>query len=241
MIELEDISVSYTGLPALTQISLSIQSGEYLALIGSNGSGKSTLLKLVNGLVFPDSGSWKLDGIEISAARLKDQRFAKSFHKRIGFLFQNSDAQLFCGTVYDEIAFGPRQMGLDDAEVDSRVQDLLALLGIKALEGRAPYHLSGGEKRKVALAAVLALNPDILALDEPMNGLDPRTKRFLREFLLSLRESGKTVICATHDFEYIDGVFEKAAVFSADHRIVRSGPYAGIIADRAFLESQNIV
>ncbi len=241
MIHLRDVSFSYADAPALAHIDLVIERGEALALIGPNGSGKSTLLKLLNALVFPQAGAYLFDGEEISHAQLKDQRLAKSFHQRVGFLFQNSDAQLFCTTVYDEIAFGPRQMGLPESEIEKRVNDSMRLLDIEALASRIPYHLSGGEKRKVALASVLVLNPDILVLDEPMNGLDPRTKHFLRDFLISIRASGKTIICATHDFEYVEGVFDRAAVFSMKHEIVRTGVYDEIIGDRDFLRANNII
>lgn len=241
MIRLCDVSFSYADAPALVHVDLAIERGEALALVGPNGSGKSTLLKLLNALVFPQAGTYLFDGEEISHARLKDQRLNKTFHQRVGFLFQNSDAQLFCTTVYDEIAFGPRQMGLAESEIERRVNDCLGLLDIETLAPRIPYHLSGGEKRKVALASVLVLNPDILVLDEPMNGLDPRTKHFLRDFLISIRASGKTIVCATHDFEYVDGVFDHAAVFSMRHEIVRTGAYVEIIGDRDFLKANNIV
>jgi cobalt/nickel transport system ATP-binding protein len=241
MIELRDISFSYADAPALAHVDLDIGRGESLAIIGPNGSGKSTLLKLINGVVFPDTGTYRFDGEPITKARLKDQSLSKRFHQRIGFLFQNSDAQLFCTSVYDEVAFGPRQMGFDEAEIGRRAVDCLGLLDIEALAARIPYHLSGGEKRKVALASVLALNPDILVLDEPMNGLDPKTKHFLRTFLASMSAAGKTIICATHDFEYVEGLFKRAVVLSGDGRTSRSGPYEEILADKAFLAAMNIV
>ncbi len=241
MIELRDVSYSYADAPALEHVDLRVGRGEALAVIGPNGSGKSTLLKLLNALVFPDGGSYRFDGEEVTRELLKDRLRAKLFHQRIGFLFQNSEAQLFCATVREEVAFGPRQMGLSEGEIEGRVSDVLGLLGLSAAANRVPYHLSGGEKRKVALASVLALNPDILVLDEPMNGLDPRTKHFLRDFLISLREAGKTIVCATHDFEYVEGVFGRAAVFSIGHGISRTGDYLEIIGDRAFLEASNIV
>jgi cobalt/nickel transport system ATP-binding protein len=241
MIELRDVSFSYADAPALSHLDLDLERGEALALIGPNGSGKSTLLKLLNGIVFPDGGSYRFDGEEITRARLKDQATGKLFHQRVGFLFQNSDAQLFCATVGDEVAFGPRQMGLDEAEIARRVGDCLGLLDIEALAPRVPYHLSGGEKRKVALASVLALNPDVLCLDEPMNGLDPKTKRFLRDFLVSLNAAGKTIVCATHDFEYVKGLFTRAVVLSGSGALARSAPYAEVLEDRAFLEAMNIV
>ncbi len=144
--------------------------------MGANGCGKSTLLKLLNGIISPDSGSYGFHGEEVTHKKLQDEKFSKLLHQKIGFVFQNSDTQLFCSSVYDEVAFGPRQMGLEESEVEHRVNDCLALLGIQEFRNRIPYHLSGGEKRKVAIAACLSLNPEVLVLDEPMNGLDPRRK-----------------------------------------------------------------
>lgn len=241
MIDLTDVSYSYPDAPALSRLDLHIERGESVAIIGPNGSGKSTLLKLLNGIVFPSSGSYRFDGDEIRPERLRDSRLAKRFHQRIGLLFQNSDAQLFCTSVYDEVAFGPRQMCLEEEEVDRRVADCLGLLGIAALADRIPYHLSGGEKRKLALSCVLSLNPDVLVLDEPMNGLDPKTKAFLRRTIIELNRAGKTIVCSTHDFEYVQGVFERAVVLSDEHRIVREGPYEETLADEAFLRAHNIL
>jgi cobalt/nickel transport system ATP-binding protein len=241
MIELIGASCSYGEGDALAQVDLSIARGDAVAVIGPNGCGKSTLLKLLNGIIPLREGKYRFDGEEITAHSLKDPAFAKRFHQRVGFLFQNSNAQLFCPVVSDEIAFGPRQMGLGEPEVLKRVEDCLQFLGIGKLKARVPYHLSEGEKRKVALASVLALNPEVLVLDEPMNGLDPKMKRFLREIILSLNESGKTIICSTHDFKYIDDVFRTALVIGADHRVVRYGRYQEILQDKAFLRDQNIL
>jgi cobalt/nickel transport system ATP-binding protein len=241
MIELTGVSCTYGEGDVLAGIDVHIARGEAVAIIGPNGCGKSTLLKLLNGLVPLREGRYLFDGEAITPERLKESLFAKRFHQRIGFLFQNSDAQLFCPVVHDEIAFGPRQMGFDEPEVAQRVDDCLRLLGIEKLRSRVPYHLSEGEKRKVALASVLALNPEVLVLDEPMNGLDPRMKRFLREIILSLNESGKTVLCSTHDFKYIDGVFRTAVVLGEDHRVARTGSYHEIVNDKAFLRAQNIL
>ena len=129
-------------------------------------------------------------------------------------------------------------MGLDEGEVERRVEDCLDLLGIRKLRARVPYHLSEGEKRKVALAAVLALDPEVLVLDEPMNGLDPRMKHFLKDLLVALNEAGKTLLCSTHDFEYVEGAFRTAVVLDEDHRLARTGPYGDIIRDKAFLKAQ---
>lgn len=240
MIELKNIDFCYGDAPALKDINIQINKGESIALIGPNGSGKSTLLKLINAIVFPQKGTYILEDKEINEKLLQDNSALKHLHKKVGFVFQNSEAQLFCATVYDEIAFGPRQMGLNEDEVNLRTMDCLKLLNIEKLKDRAPYNLSGGEKRKVAIASVLSLNPEVLVLDEPMNGLDPKTKRFLRELILKLNLSGKTILCSTHDFEYIEGIFKRALVFSKEHNIIRDGNYDEIIKDEEFLIKQNI-
>lgn len=240
MIDLSNVSFKYKDIHALKNINLKIQKGEAVALIGPNGSGKSTFLKLINGIVFPEQGVYSFEGKEINEKVLQDSKFSKLFHKKIGFVFQNSEMQLFCSTVYEEIAFGPRQMGLKEQEIQLRVNDCLKLLNIEELKDRTPYNLSGGEKKRVAIASVLSLNPEVLVLDEPMNGLDPKTKRFLRELLLKLNAAGKTIICSTHDFEYIKGVFKRAVVFSKDHSIIRDEDYETTINDEGFLTDNNI-
>lgn len=241
MIELGDIVYDYGEGEVLSGISLSIARGASVAFIGPNGCGKSTLMKLLCGIVLPRSGSYRFDGAEVCESSLRETAFAKRFHQRVGFLFQNSDAQLFCTSVHDEVAFGPRQMGFPDDEVERRTEDCLSLLDIRELRSRVPYHLSGGEKRRVALAAVLALNPEVLVLDEPMSGLDPRMKAFLRDIVSSLNRAGKTIVCSTHDFAYVEGLFETAVVMGADHRVARIGGWDEIMADEAFLREMNIV
>lgn len=241
MIELKNVTYSYNDIKALKNINLSISSGESAAFIGPNGSGKSTLIKLINGIIYPSSGSYFFDGEEITEKKLQSNVFSKNFHKRIGFIFQNSEAQLFCSNVYDEIAFGPRQMNMKEDEVAQRVNDCLRLLKIEDLKDRQPYHLSGGEKKKVSIAAVLALNPELIVFDEPMNNLDPKTKRFLRNIMISLNGAGKTILCSTHDFQYVDKVFNRAIVLSNDHTIIRDGGYEEILNDKEFLFENNII
>lgn len=240
MIELNNVSFSYKDIYALKDINVKINKGEAVALIGPNGSGKSTFLKLINAIVFPNKGTYTLEGKEINEKLLQDSSTSKLFHKKIGFVFQNSEVQLFCSTVYEEIAFGPKQMGLKEEEVALRTMDCLKLLDIEELKDRTPYNLSGGEKRKVAIASVLSLNPEVLVLDEPMNGLDPKTKRFLKELIVKLNSVGKTIICSTHDFEYVEGIFKRALVFSKEHSIIRDDNFNDIIKDEEFLINQNI-
>jgi cobalt/nickel transport system ATP-binding protein len=240
MIELKDVCYSYKEVDALENINIKIEKGEAVALIGPNGSGKSTLLKLINGIVYPRSGTYTFENKEINEKVLSESKFSKLFHKRIGFVFQNSEAQLFCSSVYEEIAFGPRQLSFEEAEVNKRVKDCMKLLDIESLEKRIPYNLSGGEKKRIAIASVLALNPEVLVLDEPMNGLDPKTKRFLRDLIIKLNSAGKTIICSTHDFEYIKGVFKRVLVFSQNHTIIQDGEYERIVNDEEFLVANNI-
>lgn len=241
MIELKSICFSYKDVKALNNINLKIEKGESIALIGPNGCGKSTLLKLLSGIIFPSKGQFFFNGNLIDEKKLQDNIFSKTFHKNIGFLFQNPQLQLFCPTVYDEVSFGPLQMGFSKDEVHKRVFDCLNLLGIWDLRDRAPYNLSGGEMKKTALAAVLSVNPQVILLDEPMNGLDPKNKKFLRELLLRLSESGKTIICATHDFDYVKGVFKRAVVFSKEHSIIEDASFESVINNKALLEENNII
>ncbi len=186
--------------------SMSVEEGTFLLVEGDNGSGKTTLFRILNGLSFPERGSYLFDGIEVTQKYLKNNTDAKRFHKRIGYLFQNPDIMLFNARVYDEIAFGPRQMGLADAEVDARVKDCLELFDLAKLSDKAPYHLSGGQKRKTAMAAVMALNPEVVILDEPYAGLDRKSQDTLTHFLGELKNAGKTLIVATHNSDLPAGL-----------------------------------
>jgi len=241
IIELSEVYYKYETNDALSGINLKIYKGDSIAVIGTNGSGKSTFLKIINGIYFPTNGKLIFDSVEINEKKMGDNIFSKTFHKKIGFVFQNSDTQLFCSNVFEEIAFGPRQMGLSENDVNLRVNDCLTLLHIEHLKHREPYHLSEGEKKKVAIASVLSLNPEIIILDEPMNNLDPRTKIFLRNFLIKLNTSGKTIICATHEFEYVGGIFNKIIVFSENHTIIREDEYEKVLSDKEFLKNHNII
>lgn len=241
MIDIKNVSYSYSGINALKDVSLHIGKGEAVALMGSNGSGKSTLLKLLNGIISPDSGVYKFDNEVITHKKLQDPKFSKQFHQKIGFVFQNSETQLFCADVYDEIAFGPRQMGLSESDIEKRVSDCLDLLGIQDFRNRQPYHLSGGEKRKVAIACVLALNPEVLVLDEPMNGLDPRTQRWLVEFLVRLNKAGKTLITSTHNLELVQEMSSRSVLFDENHTIAADTSTDKLLEDVELLKRVNLV
>lgn len=241
MIEIKNVYYSYLDIIALNNINLEIKPGEAVALMGANGCGKSTLLKLMNGIISPERGSYRFDGEEITHKKLQDNKFSKQLHQRIGFVFQNSDTQLFCSSVFEEIAFGPRQMGLNELEVTKRVKDCLKLLNIENFENRIPYHLSGGEKRKVAIACVMSLNPDVLVLDEPMNGLDPKTQRWLVEFLVKLNKAGKTLIISTHNLELVHEISTRAILFNEEHTIVADMSTKELLKDIDLLKKVNLV
>ena len=206
LIELDDLCFTYEDTPTLRHITLGIDPGDSVVLMGDNGSGKSTLLRVICGLLFAQQGSYRFDGAEVSERSMRDIAFSKRLHQRVGFVFQDSDSQLFCASVTDEVAFGPRQMGLTEQEVQRRTDDALALLGIDHLRDRAPYALSGGEKKRVAIACVLSMNPDVLCFDEPLAGLDAKTRTWLLGFLKQLKSVGKTLVIATHDQSLADEV-----------------------------------
>ena len=241
LIELDNVSYSYEETQGLQNISLQIDRGESVVLMGVNGSGKSTFLKIINGILFPDSGVYRFDGQEITQKKMQDSRFAKQLHQKIGFIFQNADTQLFCSDVSEEIAFGPRQMGLSEEEVDQRVRDCADLLAVSDFLHRPPYHLSGGEKRKVAIACVLAMNPEVLILDEPMNGLDPRSQRWLVDFLMKMNKAGKTLITSTHNLELVQEISQRAVLFDENHMIAADRPTEQLLMDGELLKKVNLV
>lgn len=202
MIKLDDICFAYDSTPVLKHFSTEIADGEFVVIKGDNGCGKSTLLNIINALEFAEIGTYTFDGTVIDKKAMKNEQFAKAFHQKIGYVFQNTDAQLFCSSVYDEIAFAPRQMQLDEAEIAKRVDDMLKLTGTEHLKERAPFHLSMGEKKKVAVASVLAMNPQVLILDEPMNFLDKKSREWLVEFLNQMYSVGKTIIIVSHTDDF---------------------------------------
>lgn len=205
-IELKDICFSYGDIVALKHVNFTAEKGETVVITGPNGCGKSTLLNIMVGILHPEFGEYVFDGEVIDKKYLSDKVKSRTFHKRIGYIFQNSEVQLFCGNVFDEVAFGPTQMGLSDEEIRKRTEDSINLLRIDNLRERVPYHLSGGEKKKVAIASILAVNPDVIVLDEPLSGLDRESKGNIIELLKTLKDAGKTIIVSTHDDMLIEGL-----------------------------------
>lgn len=239
--ELKDVNYGYRpGEPALQNINLNILTGERIVLLGPNGCGKSTLEKVLAGLICP-GGRMAAFGTVIDAAKMRDKEFAAAYRRKVGFVFQNSDVQIFCASVVDEVMFGPLAMGMLYAEARSRALELLEFVGISALADRLPHHLSGGEKKKVAIAAVLAVNPDVLILDEPTNGLDPRTQRWMINTLSDLNKSGKTIIIATHQLDIVCELAGRVVVMDDSHTIVAEGQAAQVLSNRELLLAANLI
>ncbi len=230
------MSYSYPdGQPALRGITLSIAEGETVALLGPNGAGKSTLLMHLNGLARPEKGSIHVLGMELNDRNLKDVR------RRVGLVFQNPDDQLFSPTVFDDVAFGPLNLGLSAAEVRRVVCASLATMGMAGYEGRSPHHLSQGEKRRVAIATVLSMSPPVLLLDEPTTGLDPASQGALIDFLIGWAGGSNTLIFSTQDLDLVEELATRVIVLGKDHTIVADGRPEDYLSDPDFLLRTNLI
>ena len=236
MIAIESLHHDFDGAPTLVDVSFELAPGEKTVLLGSNGCGKSTLLKILSGLLEPKSGRYRYDGQDVDAAALKDRAFQTRFRRETVLLFQNPDAMLFNPTVRDEIAFGPRQFGLDDSE--GRAERWAAELGLGALMDRSPVTLSTGQKRLVCLAALLVLDPRVLLLDEPTASLDPRSTGWLVDFLQDLE---LTTLVATHNLSLATELGERCLVLGEDHRLLHDGDVLALRDDHDVLRRANLV
>ncbi|MBN1184095.1 MAG: ABC transporter ATP-binding protein [Bacteroidales bacterium] len=242
LFRLEEVGFCYAkDQTGLSGINLAVNEGEILSIIGSNGSGKSTLLNIICGLVFPNKGKISFKGRGFNEKSLKDSLFNREFRSSIGYVFQNSEAQLFCPTVFDEIIFGPLQAGISRDESESRAEDIMKMLNISELRDRPVYMLSGGEKKRVAIGAVLASNPEVLVIDEPVSGLDPKTRAFLIELIFKLNEVGKTIILATHHLELVDHLQSRVVVLSEKHTVEKTGKCDEILCDTELLLRSNLI
>jgi cobalt/nickel transport system ATP-binding protein len=240
--ELKGVSLEYRGgIRALDSLDLTITRGEQVAIVGANGSGKSTLLKILDGLAFPTSGTVKAFGAPLTEDALEDPAFRREFRSNVGFVFQEADVQLFCPNARDELAFGPLQLGLDQAEAERRVNEVAAQLRIEKLLDRPPYSLSGGEKKRLAIGSVLTMNPQVLLLDEPSSALDPRSQVWLLGVLDTWKQQGRTAIIATHDLSAAAESADRMVVLSEDHALVADGPPEEVLAQRELLLAANLI
>jgi len=230
-IEISDLHHRFhDGTVGLDGVTLVVREGQRLALLGANGAGKTTLMLHLNGILRSHNGAVKVFGEPISRESIKHVR------STVGLVFQNPDDQLFCPTVYDDVAFGPQNMGLPPEQVERRVHESLREVGMEGAEGRNAFHISAGEKKRVALATVLAMDSRILAFDEPTSNLDPRGRR---EFIELLRGIGRTLIIATHDLGLVRELCDRAVVLSKG-KIVADGEADDILADAALLRAHGL-
>ena len=239
--ELENISYSHAGkFPALRNIDLTIKSADKIAILGANGTGKSTLLELLDALIFPQSGSIKAFGRQLNESDFNDEKFSREFRRKVGFVFQNPDVQLFCPTVEEDILFGPLQLGVDMNKAQARFDRIIEKLHIKHLIKRMPHQLSLGEKKKVSIASVLVINPEVLLLDEPTAGLDPRTCRELIDLVDEYHAQGRTVITAMQDLHIVPEMADKIFILNEENSIAVTGNCEEILAQQTLLEKLNL-
>lgn len=240
--KLNNVYFSYLGkYPALCGVSMDILKGQKITILGANGSGKSTLLQLLDGLIFPDKGSIFAFDRQLNEEVLNDEVFSRKFRSKVGFVFQNPDVQLFCPTVEEDISFGPLHLGVNLDVVKKRVNDLADSLGIMSLLRRSAHQLSVGEKRKVAIASTLAVDPEVLLLDEPTAGLDPQTARHIIDIIIEANARGKTIITATHDLHIVEEIADTIYIMSNEKKIAKSGATQVLLADLDLLKTHNLM
>lgn len=231
VLDLRGLAFRYPGSQqALFGVDLHVHAGERVALLGPNGAGKTTLVLHLNGVLRAGAGTVSVSGLSIDDANLAEIR------RRVGIVFQDPDDQLFMPTVRDDVAFGPANLGLRGAELEARVAMALAAVGVADLADRVPHHLSFGQRRRVAIATVLAMEPDILVLDEPTSNLDPASRRELADILRALPV---TVLMVTHDLPYAAELCERSLILSGGV-VVADGPTLELLADPELLASHRL-
>jgi len=238
--DVQNVTYGYTEVTALDGLTLAIKRGQRIALLGANGSGKSTFLRLLDGLAFPDSGALTAFGESLTEDNFNNDEFAFRFHRRIGLIFQNPDVQLFSPTVFDEVAFGPLQLRWPHEQIRKRVKEMLVTMEIAHLKDRSPHRLSGGEKKRVALASVLILEPEVLLLDEPTAALDPKSQSQVIDFLVGWGGGAKTVVTATHDLDIIEDIADYCYIFQSG-RVTAEGKPADILKDELLLRRTSLI
>jgi energy-coupling factor transport system ATP-binding protein len=235
MIVVENIHFSYANnVEALKGVSLTINDGEFVAIMGQNGAGKTTFIKHFNGLLKPSSGTVRVDGVETTKTSVA------ALARNVGFVFQNPDNQLFSETVEDEVAFALKNFGFDKETIEKRITWALDLLSLSQYRKTSPFLLSGGERKRVALASVLAWDPETLVLDEPTIGQDHEQKEKLRQFVIELQTKKKTVVMVTHDVEFV-AECNPRVILMRDGKIVADGIAKEILTNPKLLEESSIV
>ncbi|MCX8006691.1 MAG: energy-coupling factor ABC transporter ATP-binding protein [Coriobacteriia bacterium] len=231
ILEFTGVSYAYPdGTQALREVDLAIRAGERVALLGPNGAGKSTLMLHANGVLRASTGTVAVAGVPVTDATVCDAR------RRVGLVFQDPDDQLFMTSVFEDVAFGPLMAGLDAHEVEHRVHEALHAVGLADLASKSSHRLSFGQKKRVALATVLSMRPDVLVLDEPTSNLDPRSRRQMLDLLTSL---DATLLVATHDMDLAWDLADRAVIID-DGRVAADGPAREVLTDRALLEGHGL-
>ncbi len=238
--ELQDVTYRYEHAVALDGLNLAIPSGRRMTLLGPNGSGKSTLLRMLDGLCFPQIGIVLFRGEPLTSERFSNEPFSFRFRQQTGFVFQNPDVQLFSATVFDEVAFGPLQLRWPKEQIRRKVEESLDQMEIAHLRSRTPQYLSMGEKKRVALASVLVLDPETLLLDEPTAGLDPRSESRMIDFLARCGHGSKTVVIATHDLDIVEDISDFCCIFQ-NGRVLAEGTPPAILGNTSLLEQANLL
>jgi cobalt/nickel transport system ATP-binding protein len=239
IVSLKNVTYSYPdGNIAIEGLNLDIEKGEAVAIVGPNGAGKSTLLQIIAGLIPVSDGHLFITGKEIDRRSVERPNDLEWLRRKLGIIFQDSDVALFNSTVWNDVVFGPLHMGLPLEEVKARGNRAMDRLGIAHLRDRAPYRLSGGEKRKVSIACVLSIEPDILLFDEPTSDLDPRSRRMVLDLLKSMTAEGKTLIVATHDVNAVPDFATRIVVLKK--RVLASGDVRTILSNEAMLNEADL-
>jgi cobalt/nickel transport system ATP-binding protein len=242
LFELKNVEYRYLGkFPGLSDINLKVNAGERIVILGANGSGKSTLLYILAGLIYPLQGVAEAFGRILDKDTFDDEDFRGFFRSRVSLLFQNPEVQLFSPTVEEELYFGPQQLDLPLKKIEDEIKKLSNLLGIENILQRAPHQLSMGEKKKVAIASILAINPEVLLLDEPTAGLDPRTSRELIDLIIEYHKLGKTVITATQDLHIVPEIADKIYILDENKTIACSGDWKDILSNQQLLMKYNLL
>ena len=236
ILEVKDLIYKYPdGTEAIKGINFKVEEGEMISILGPNGAGKSTFFLHFNGIIEPTSGSVIIDGETLKY----DKKSLLDARSKVGIVFQNPDDQLFAPTVFEDVAFGPMNMGLSEEEVRERTTEAIKVVGMAGFEKKAPHHLSGGQKKRVAIAGILAMRPQIMVLDEPTSGLDPNGASDIMQLLYDLNEDGMTIIVSTHDVDLVPLYSDNIHVLRLG-RIVKNGSCREVFSDKEIVQNSNL-
>ena len=236
VLETKDVSYKYPdGTPALKDVNFHASKGEIVALLGPNGAGKSTLFLHFNGILRPSSGKIMVEEVPLNY----NKKAIMNVRQKVGIVFQNPDDQLFAPTVAEDVSFGPLNMGLDQDEVEKRVTESLKRVGMSGFEKKPPHHLSGGQKKRVAIAGILAMRPGIMVLDEPTSGLDPKGASQILHLLNQLNQEGMTIVISTHDVDLVPLYASQVYIISDGH-IIKEGTPQDVFGDVETIRNANL-